>query len=164
MIEVSRSRKLEVETFDFSSQASLAEITHSHTQRNIFQKTFLKIYRRSEQKKDLLHLLQEIFLLKVLPSSFVFLYESPLLKADLKKIIGKNNIVFLPCYDPYESEIPLYIKDLAKNYKLDLQSSDARVIQQYVGNDLQKIDNEIAKITLLKQSHQSEGSNLLANI
>ena len=55
----------------------------------------------------------------------------------------------IPCYPPNTKELPNYIRSLARKFSLQLDSTAAQWLNEHVGNDLWKLENEIKNLALI---------------
>jgi len=64
----------------------------------------------------------------------------------ITKGLGKNGVL-IKFQDPYENELPYWIKTIASSYSKVLEPKAVDFFINFVGNDLKKIDSEIAKLS-----------------
>jgi DNA polymerase-3 subunit delta len=84
---------------------------------------------------------------------FVICNKSESFPPSLKKAINANGIVF-ESTALYDNQVPKWIDDYLKEKKLSAEAGVTSMIADYLGNNLQKITNEISKLALnLKQPH-----------
>ena len=71
------------------------------------------------------------------------------LPSRLKKLREQSNVVAIQTAEPYQSELPNYIKDEASQLKMKVDLKACRALIESQGNNLFKIDNELAKLSFL---------------
>lgn len=114
----------------------------------MFGNYLLVILKEAAQMKELSQLISYI---EQPMSSTIFVIEHRFKKLDsrgkLKKAIEKTGTHF--CSDKIkESEVPEWIMNYCADNQVTIQRKEAETIAAYLGNDLQKIANEIGKILI----------------
>ncbi len=71
----------------------------------------------------------------------------------------KKNAVILESKKLYDNQIPAYITGIANEHQLKISNKTAFIISEHLGNDLNKISNEIEKLRL----NLNEGTEITAD-
>ncbi|MDR0789187.1 MAG: DNA polymerase III subunit delta [Bacteroidales bacterium] len=84
-------------------------------------------------------------------TTLVICNKSDSFAAGLKKLIATNGVVF-ESSSLYDNQVPKWIDDYLKEQNLGSEAGVSQMIADFLGNNLQKITNEISKLALnLKQ-------------
>ncbi len=101
------------------------------------------------QKDGRAKLLLDYILKPLLTTVLVFCYKHKTL--DKRKEIGKKieqHTVAVTFKKPYENQLPDFINQYAFEKKIKIDDGGVRVLCEYVGNDLNRLANEIDKLAL----------------
>ncbi len=105
--------------------------------------------KKEEEREPLLQYLEQ----PQLQTTLVFNYKNAKLNGNLKlaKNLKKKGYLFQS--DPiYDNQLPQYIQSLAQAQQLELEGNSVPLLENNLGNDLSKVNNELKKLKMIMGS------------
>ncbi len=135
------------EAIDFSGK-KLSQIIDSANQLPAFSDSRLVVvdnFKSPKTKTKEETVLKDYVKNPSLSTVLVLKFKDGKIPASLSKAAVGNG-VSVDFKDPYEKQIPYWVKEIASNYGKTVKPGVAEYFVNFVGTDLKKIDNEIAKL------------------
>lgn len=128
------------------NEASLISLT---SQASLFEASSLYVLRRVEQAKSLAKLLKQIPKAETLTNHLVLGLQSEGPLAPLRAELERLQARFIPCFEPWPSDMQEAVQTIADSLGLRLASDAVHLLIDANGQDLVKHRNEIAKLAFL---------------
>ncbi len=131
-------------------------------QASLFDPATAYVIRRAEQLKSLGTLLKAVKGKDPTPNLLLFVHkgEGPLAAA--KTELERLGAGVVPCFDPYDNEVPLLARQLAKARGINLAGAAAELLLDSTGTDLGRLDNELQKLGLIFADRAGKGVEISA--
>jgi len=133
-----------------------SKLTDIFGQSSLFEASTLYIVNKADQAKLLLAKLA-ISDITQLSNKLVLVLSADRIPASLAKLSAGHSVVEIPCFPPWPNEMAKAVASLAGIDGLNIDNSGIQVILETIGNDLQKIKNELTRIS----QHQESGGKAL---
>ena len=121
----------------------------------LFAQTQAHILRRLESKKDVEGFLDKIGLSSKLHASLFLLYKANKKPTKVIKKIESVGGQLIPCFRISQAELHDYIRHSSLQHKLPMTNDAIKLIIQAIGNDLDKIENEMKRLSLIFPQEKS---------
>ncbi len=132
----------------YGKETTWKDVVNAARRFPMFAERMLVILKEASQMKDLNGL--ESYIENPSPTT-ILVIEHRFKKLDgrskLSKLIGSKGVYF-SSEKLKEDEVPAWVTDYGKGRDLDIPSLEAEMLAVYLGNDLQKIANELEKISI----------------
>lgn len=123
------------------------------SQSSLFEPATLYIINKAEQAKPLLSALtpgkgKESTSENEIANKIVLVFSGDKMPAAIAPLLSQKGSVDIPCFAPWPNEMPRAIENFAELEGLRIDNDGIQAILETLGNDLQKIKNELVRIAL----------------
>jgi len=118
------------------------------SQAGLFDSASFFIIKRAEKRADLAKLLQNAVTTNS-QNHVVINFHRSSLPANLTKALKPLQATLLACHQPHSSQLAKFIAAVGKNCGLHLNADALQLLQDNMGEDLTKLDNELRKLSLI---------------
>ncbi len=121
-------------------------LTDMFGQSSLFESSTLYIVNKADQAKLLIAKLAKTDISQI-TNKLVLVMSADRIPAGLTKSLAGNACTEVPCFPPWPNEMARAIQSFASFEGLNIDSGGIQVILETVGNDLQKVKNELVRMS-----------------
>jgi DNA polymerase-3 subunit delta len=132
----------------YGRDSKAEEIINACKRYPMFAERQVVLLKEAQHMRDI-EKLEYYFEKPLISTIFIVAYKEKKLdgRSKFSKLV-KSKSVYLSTKKLYDNELPEWVSTLAHNKGYELQSKALRMIVDHIGNDLQRIENELEKITV----------------